>query len=276
MRRDRNARSRCRAGRRGPSSIVAPPARIRKASATTGAVVRVRVRGARRPRGCSPAARSGHGRHPASNGASLGLRRPLRRGPALVLAHGAEHRPRKPLAGRAVRDLAHVHGEHLAARPLDAGDELVLHPQRAHQPVEVGGDDHLGLAGLDGLDGPPQARAPLERGAAGHVQFLDRLQQASALRSHSASIRSRCSLGRCERLALAALCLRDADDADSPARCGGGGHARVPPVVGCRGPLYCVYSPVRAPAPAPTPSAGGADSGGGGAPDGGDFAFGSQ
>ena len=34
--------------------------------------------------------------------------------------------------------------------------------------------------------------------------------------------------------------------------------------------------PGAAPAPAPTPSAGGADSGGGGAPDGGDFAFGSQ
>jgi hypothetical protein len=49
--------------------------------------------------------------------------------------------------------------EHLPARLLDARDQLVLHLERPHEPVEVGGDDHIGAPGLDGLNRATQPGA---------------------------------------------------------------------------------------------------------------------
>ena len=83
------------------------------------------------------------------------------RGAALVLVDGAEQRPGKPLAGAAVGDLADIDREHLTAGSLDAVDQLALDFQAATKPVEVCGHDDLGLAGLNALNGRPQALALL-------------------------------------------------------------------------------------------------------------------
>jgi hypothetical protein len=101
----------------------------------------------------------------------------------------------------------------LPARALDAGDQLVLHAQGAHEPVEAGGDDDVGLARLDGA---AQPRAPFERGRAGDVELVDGLDEhhpvALAGGGHTIAL-----LGRAhERLARAAAGLADADDADRP------------------------------------------------------------
>jgi hypothetical protein len=52
-----------------------------------------------------------------------------------------------------VTDLAHIDGEHLAAGSLDAGHNLVLHPQGPHQAVKVGSDDYVCPASLHGFYG---------------------------------------------------------------------------------------------------------------------------
>jgi hypothetical protein len=93
-------------------------------------------------------------------------------GAALVLAHGAEHRAREPLTGAGVRDRAHVYGEHLPARRLDTIDDLALHLQRAHEPVEVRYDDHVRIAGLDRLDGAAQLVAMFKRRPTAHVGLV--------------------------------------------------------------------------------------------------------
>ncbi len=89
----------------------------------------------------------------------------------------AQHRPREPLAGAAVRDLPDVDGEDRAAGPLDALDDLGLNRERADEPVEVGDDDDVRLASLDHLDGAAEAGALRERRTAGHVELLERVDQ---------------------------------------------------------------------------------------------------
>src|SRR5439155_819447 len=70
------------------------------------------------------------------------------------------------------RDRAEVEGRDLSPGVLDAVHELVLDGDRAHEPVEVRDQDHVGAAGLDGLDGGEEAAALGKRAAAGDVPLL--------------------------------------------------------------------------------------------------------
>ena len=65
--------------------------------------------------------------------------------------------PESQWPARAVRDLADVDGEDRAAGVLDAVDDLGLYRERADEPVEVGDDDDVRVAGLDELDGAAEA-----------------------------------------------------------------------------------------------------------------------
>jgi hypothetical protein len=115
-----------------------------------------------------------------------------------VLGHGAAHGARQRLAGTAVRNAADVEREHLTAGALDARDEIVLHPQRPHEAIEVGGDDDVGAARFHRLDLPSGARRDRSAASARDVELVDRLQQlkpvsltpASRTRSPSWSGRS--------------------------------------------------------------------------------------
>ena len=91
----------------------------------------------------------------------------------------------EPLTGAPVRDLANVDREHLAAGPLDAVHHLGLGPERAQQPVEVGSDHDVSLAGLDGLDCPGRARALVERPTARDVEFVNDARRIRPSRSPS-------------------------------------------------------------------------------------------
>jgi hypothetical protein len=88
-----------------------------------------------------------------------------------VLEHRVHHVRRQPSGGGPVGQLAVVQREDLATGPLDPLDHLQLHLQRAHQPVEIGDDDVVGLTGLDHLDGPEQAGALDERALARDVDL---------------------------------------------------------------------------------------------------------
>jgi hypothetical protein len=81
------------------------------------------------------------------------------------------------LSGGAVGHPAYVHRKHLAARRFDARHEFVLHPQAAYQAVEVGGDDHVSVATLDGFDGVTQPRPLMQRRAAAHIELGQRFDQ---------------------------------------------------------------------------------------------------
>ena len=72
---------------------------------------------------------------------------------------------------------ADVDGEDRAACSFDAADDLGLNGERANEPVEVRDDDDVGLPRFDHLDRAAQSVALLERGAAGHVQFFDRVDE---------------------------------------------------------------------------------------------------
>jgi hypothetical protein len=101
---------------------------------------------------------------------------------AVVLGHGAQHGAGQPLPGRPVGDGAGVEGQHLPARGLDALHELGLDLERPDEAIEVRAHDDVGLAALDHLDGGAQAPALGQRGAAGHVQFLEHFDQREAAR----------------------------------------------------------------------------------------------
>ena len=92
--------------------------------------------------------------------------------------------------------------------------------QRADEPVEVGDDDDVGLAGLDQLDRAPQAGPLRERRAAGDVELLDRLDELEPV----ALARGADTLGLLGRadepLAVTVADAGDADDADGATRGG--------------------------------------------------------
>lgn len=71
--------------------------------------------------------------------------------------------------------------EQLAARRLDASDDLALDPQRPEQPVEVGDDDDARLTVLDRLDRSAQPFASIQRHPAGDVDLLMDCEQLPSL-----------------------------------------------------------------------------------------------
>ena len=178
---------------------VAPSARSRNASAT-----------ARPPSGAARAALGvapvtgrhfRERRHAASDRAPLRVLRPLRGDAAVVLGDHSEHRrAESQRRGRVRADLTDVDRDYPAAGRLDPLDDFALHRQGTHEPVEVGDDDDVRLAGLDHLDRAPEPSTLRERSAAADVELLDRLDELRARRARRPSrIRSACSDGQTNR-----------------------------------------------------------------------------
>jgi hypothetical protein len=101
-----------------------------------------------------------------------------------ILGHGAEHRARQPLAGTVVRHPANVEREHLAPARSTSRDELVLHPQRT----------------------PPR-----------NVELVDGLEQLESVPLTRDDDPIALFARRRERLAVPAIDLQDADEADGAA-----------------------------------------------------------
>jgi hypothetical protein len=99
----------------------------------------------------------------------------------MELRNHPEHRRGQPTAGGVGADLPHVDSQDRAASVLDAVDDFALHGQRPDEPVEVGDDQHVRLAGLDELDSATQAGTAFEGCAAGHVELLDRVNELEAV-----------------------------------------------------------------------------------------------
>ena len=73
---------------------------------------------------------------------------------------------------------AHLERAHDHGRQVGVGfEKLGLHAQRPDEPVEVGRDDHVRVARLDGLDGGAQTGTAVERGPARHVQLVQHVEQ---------------------------------------------------------------------------------------------------
>src|SRR5262249_49365183 len=109
--------------------------------------------------------------------------RPLGGHAAMVLGDHSEHRRREPARSSIGAYLADVDGDDRATRLLDPLDHLALDGERPDEPVEVGDDDHVGLAGLDALDRLAQAVTPLERGTAGDVRLVERRDERQPVAS---------------------------------------------------------------------------------------------
>jgi hypothetical protein len=106
---------------------------------------------------------------------------------------------------------------------LDTGHNFVLNAEGPRQPIDVRGDDHVGVASFNGLHGSPQPGAVAERRAA-HVEFFDDLQQLEmvALARHPDAVAL--LNGRRESVSIPAVDLGCANDAEGSA--GGGGWPR--------------------------------------------------
>jgi peroxiredoxin Q/BCP len=81
---------------------------------------------------------------------------------AMVFGYGADHVGGETLRGGSVGDVADIDGDDLPARLLDSFDDLALHVQGTHEPIEVSADDDLRATCLHELDSAPQTVAALE------------------------------------------------------------------------------------------------------------------
>ncbi len=128
-----------------------------------------------------------------------------------------------------------VQREDLATGLLDPLDHLELHLQRAHEPVEVGDDDVVGLTGLDHLDGLEQAGALGERALARDVDLAEVRDEPLAALSRPPLGAVELHVGRVEVLVCALALGADTDDGHGAGLAGHGGL-----LLGWRG-RYALY-----------------------------------
>ena len=95
----------------------------------------------------------------------------------MVLGHQTHHGRREPARRGVAAYLADVDGDDRAARTLAPLQDLACTRERPDQPVEVGDDQHVGLAVLDQLDRPQQTVPTLQRRAARTFDFAERLDE---------------------------------------------------------------------------------------------------
>lgn len=108
--------------------------------------------------------------------------------------------------------MPHVHGEDRSARPLNTFDNLCLHAERAHEPIQIGDDDNVSLPVLDELDGVAESWTLSEGSSARYVELFEHLDELEAVALAGCTDAVALLSRRYEALAVAVADVRDAND----------------------------------------------------------------